>query len=59
MVRRACRVIGSPIYRVYLCLEARERVREREEAKEEVGKCACCRLRAGADREDAVVCKLS
>ena len=59
MVRCACRVPGRPIYRVDFSSEACERVREREEAKEEVGKCACCRLRAGADREDAVVCKLS
>ena len=58
MVRRACRVIGRPIYRVYLGLEAREHVREREEADEEVGERARRRLGARADREDAVVRQL-
>ena len=53
------RVLGRPIYHVDFGSEARECVREREKAEEQIGECACCRLRAGADREDAVVCKLS
>ena len=57
-VREARRVRAGAVCLVHLGLEAREHVREREEAHEEIGECACRRLGAGADREDAVVRQL-
>ena len=58
MVRRTCRILGLPVYRVGLSVEEYERFLEPKEAQEEVGECSCRRLGLSADREDIVVREL-